>query len=159
MTDLLPTRTEMGPSTLESSPSLLEKNTVAWWKDDTLVYLQKVQLKDKAVERYSRLRALWVRVIIRAAFDLASHKDDRKLMYRKYADDADRWLFQKSHLFNSFVNICAMLDIDPAKFRNWAKGLTKDEVRKMEHMERTSNNIRPMSDEEIYDSFHRRFRR
>ncbi len=110
-----------------------------WWKDGTLVAIIAIQIADISLERYARLRALWVRVIVRAAYDVASHKDDKKVNCRKWAEDAERWLFSPSFLFNSFENICFMLSIDPEKFRSWAKNLTKDEVRKLEHMERSSS--------------------
>lgn len=79
-----------------------------------------------------------MRVIIRAAFDLASYKDDPRIALRKYADNAHKWLFDKSFLFNSFENVCAMLGLPPEPIRNWASSLTKEEVQKMEHLERGS---------------------
>jgi hypothetical protein len=91
------------------------------------------------LERYAGYKALWLRVIIRAAFDLASYKDDRRLEYRKYASNAKKWLFEESYLFNSFENICIMLQIPPGPIRQWASTLTKDEVQKMEHLERGSS--------------------
>lgn len=159
MTELPQAHLQMVPFAQELTPAPITPDNINWWPDETIVHILRLQVEDRAVERYARLRALWVRVIVRAAFDMASHKEDRKVSCRKWADDAERWLFQKSYLFNSFVSICSMLDIDPEKFRAWAKRLTKDEVRKMEHMERTSNNIRPMSDDEVFEAFHRNFRR
>jgi hypothetical protein len=95
-----------------------------------------VSTGNRTVERYAGYKALWMRVIIRAAFDLASYKDDRRVALRKYAESAHKWLFEKSLLFNSFENICAMLGIEPDPIREWASTLTKEDVQKMEHLER-----------------------
>ena len=136
----------------------LSPETIDWWPDETLVLILKLRIEDRAMERYSRLRALWVRVIIRAAFDLASRQENN-LAKQKEAESAERWLFGESHLFNSFENVCSMLDVNPERFRTWARNLSWKEVRKMEHMERTSSSVRAIDDDEVYGTFHRAFRR
>lgn len=97
-----------------------------------------INLRSHSPKRYHGFKALWVRVIIRAAFDLASYKDDKRLVKRKEADSAYKWLFSKSLLFNSFENVCAMVGWPPDQIREWASTLTKEEVQKMEHMERSN---------------------
>lgn len=131
----------------------------SWWPDGTFAEVMALDIDDRSSERYSRLQALWVRVIIRAAFDLASHKDDRKLACKKWALDAEKWLFSPSYLFNSFENVCAMIGIDPEKFRAWAKSLTKENVRKMEHMERTTSSSKQASDGDVFAIVQKNFRR
>jgi len=122
------------------------------WLLSQEVSCQKVKGQSRAEERYSGPKVLWMRVIVRAAFDLASYKNDNRLALRKYADNAHKWLFEKSHLFNSFENICAMLGLNAVPIRNWAAKLTKEEVMKMEHLDR-----RPLTDSfEILDRGSRR---
>lgn len=104
----------------------------------TDAFTVRVTSGNRTVERYSGHKALWLRVIIRAAFDLASYKNDPRLGLRKYADNAQKWLFDRSYLFNSFENVCIMLNLPPEPIRHWATSLTKEEVQKMEHLERGS---------------------
>jgi len=86
--------------------------------------------------RYAGIRALWLKVIIRAVFDWVTYRDSTKLDKRKYADSADAWLFQKNLLFNSFDNVCRQLDLDPNQIREQVRKMTKDDVSKIEHLER-----------------------
>ena len=86
--------------------------------------------------RYAGVRALWLKVIIRAVFDWVTYKDSTKLDKKKYAEGADAWLFQKSLLFNSFENVCRQLDLDPNQIREQVRKMTKDDVSKIEHLER-----------------------
>ena len=51
-------------------------------------------------------RVLWVKSIIRAAYDYALWKDASDLKLRKFAMDAAKWLFEPSSLFNGFENLC-----------------------------------------------------
>lgn len=158
------------PTALEASsttaPQLSDEEMYAlfgaepgWWSDGTYAEVMALDIDDRSPERYSRLQALWVRVIIRAAFDLASHKDDRKLACKKWALDAEKWLFSPSYLFNSFENVCSMIGIDPEKFRVWARSLTKEKVRKMEHMERTTSSSKQVSDGDVFAIVQKNFRR
>lgn len=89
-------------------------------------------------DRYSGVQALWIKVIIRAVFDWVSYRDSTRLPQKKYADGAHKWLFQSSNLFNSFENICEFLDLSPEKIRKWASSMSKDQVAKIEHLERES---------------------
>lgn len=101
-------------------------------------FVVSIRGSNRTVERYSGHKALWLRVIIRAAFDLASYRNDSRLVYRKHADNAQKWLFERNYLFNSFESVCALLNIPPDPIRHWACTLTKEDVQKMEHLERGS---------------------
>lgn len=90
-------------------------------------------------DRYVGYRALWLRVVIRATFDWVSYRDSLKMELRKEAERAHRWLFEKSELFNSFENVCHLVDLPPNALRAWAKALTKERVAKIEHLERDSS--------------------
>ena len=79
---------------------------------------------------------MWLKVIVRAAFDWVSYRDSDKLLQKKLADSASLWLFEPSDLFNGFDSICLSLDIDPCRVRSWVKGLSKDQIAKIEHLER-----------------------
>lgn len=95
-------------------------------------------------DRYSGYRVLWMRVIQRALFDWVlgrNCKDD--LVKLKRADMAYRWLFERNELFNSFENVCASLGIDPGQLRERALAMTEDDVKKIEHMERDSQEEEP----------------
>jgi hypothetical protein len=92
----------------------------------------------RSVDRYVGYRALWMKVIIRAAFDWVSYRDSPRIEFRKEAERAHRWLFGQNELINSFENICQLLDLSPSRLRDWAKALTKDHVAKIEHLERES---------------------
>jgi hypothetical protein len=87
-------------------------------------------------DRYVGIRVLWLKVIIRAVFDYVSYKDSLKLNQRKVAEAAANWLFEESEIFNGFANICVQLDLSAERVRTWAKSMTKDQVTKMEHLER-----------------------
>lgn len=94
------------------------------------------QIVRSSDRRYAGVRALWMKVIIRAVFDWVTYRDNSKVDKRKYAESAHDWLFKKSLLFNSFENICKNLDLDPQRIRNQTLKMTKDDVAKIEHMER-----------------------
>ena len=91
------------------------------------------------VDRYVGYRALWMKVIIRAAFDWVSYRDSSKLEQRKEAEKAFKWLFHQSVLFNSFENVCQLVDLPPDKIRRWVQTLTREHVAKIEHLERESS--------------------
>lgn len=100
------------------------------------VSLQRETLSTPVDDRYAGVRALWIKVIIRAVFDWVAYRDSSRLIQRKLADSAYTWLFKPSDLFNSFENVCHMLDIDPERVRRWANTMSKDQVAKIEHLER-----------------------
>lgn len=90
---------------------------------------------DRSV-KYSPYAVLWLRVITRAAFDFALWKDSSDFRTKKCAIDAERWLFQESAIWHSFDNICDIFHFPKEKLREWARSLTRDQVRKMEFRER-----------------------
>src|SRR5512140_3817167 len=73
----------------------------------------KCDTPQRGVDRYVGYRALWMKVIIRAAFDWVSYRDSTKLEQRKEAEKAYKWLFHQSTLFNSFENVCQLVDLPP----------------------------------------------
>lgn len=91
------------------------------------------------VERYVGYRALWMKVVIRAAFDWITYRDSLKLEQKKEAEKAYRWLFQPSCLFNSFENVCELfLGRTPDTVRQRILLMTKEHVIKIEHLDRES---------------------
>jgi hypothetical protein len=91
-------------------------------------------------ERYAGVRALWLKVIIRAIFDWVSWRDSKKPEHRKVAEQAHLWLFRPGKtVFNSLEGICEFLDISPAMVRSTALTMSKEQVIKVEHLERDSN--------------------
>jgi hypothetical protein len=90
-------------------------------------------------DRYAGIRALWLKVIIRAVFDWVQYRDSNRLPQKKLADGARSWLFEPSDVFNGFENLCFSLDVDPSKIRKWASALSKEQVAKIEHLDREPN--------------------
>jgi hypothetical protein len=95
-----------------------------------------MEIHDIGTARFAGVRALWVKVIIRAVFDWVTYKDAADLRQLKLAQGASVWLFSKSELFNSFENVCYYLDLNPDNIRTWAATLTRDQVVKIEHLQR-----------------------
>ncbi len=83
-------------------------------------------------EKYGAIRMLWIKVIIRAAYDYALWKESNNVRLRRMAEDAFRWLFAESTLANSFQNICIQYSLPMMKIRAYAKRLTREDVRKLE---------------------------
>lgn len=86
--------------------------------------------------RYDGVRALWIKVIIRAVFDWVTYKSSTKLAQRRLAESAFIWLFRPSLFFNGFESICSCLDVSPAVIRAWAGRITRRQVAKIELLER-----------------------
>lgn len=91
-------------------------------------------------DRYSSLRLLWIKVVIRAASDWVLYRESKNIKLRRWAEDAYRWLFEPSDLFNSLDNICYLFNLDKTLIRDFATNLTRDQVKKMEFLERNSVN-------------------
>lgn len=87
-------------------------------------------------ERYVPYRVLWAKVIIRAAYDYALWRDSKESRLRKFAQDAERWIFESSDLELSFENICFAFDFPVEKIRKRTRALTKQDVKKLEFRER-----------------------
>lgn len=86
-------------------------------------------------QRYSPYRTLWLRVIIRAAFDYAQNKTSRDLRNRRVAEEAYRWLFEENHSLFSFQNLCEAYGFPRERLREWARKITKKDVKKMEQLD------------------------
>ena len=91
--------------------------------------------------RYSGVRALWLKVILRAIFDWITYRDSTKLMQRKLAENAQSWLFKPNCLFNSFENICKYLDVDVDTVRDRASHMTRCDIAKIEFLEREGDGL------------------
>ncbi len=87
-------------------------------------------------ERYVPYKVLWAKVIIRAAYDYALWKDSKDLRLKKFAQDAERWLFEPSDIELSFENICSSFDFPIERIRTRTRAMTKDDVKKLEFRER-----------------------
>ena len=74
---------------------------------------------------------LWAAVLRRAAYDIALYKRDRRLKFRKWGDDAYRWMFaEDTENINSFLNLCYFLNQNPTQFRRNTLRLKKKDVHK-----------------------------
>jgi hypothetical protein len=93
---------------------------------------------------YAPYRLLWVKVIIRAAYDYALWKDSKDLRHRKFAEDARKWLFDPSDLEFGLPNICEIWGFPLEKIRRFARNLTKEEVKKLEFKERQGRELVPL---------------
>lgn len=87
-------------------------------------------------ERYVPYKVLWAKVIIRASYDYALWKDSKDLRLKKFAQDAERWLFEPSDVELSFENICSSFDFPIERIRQRTREMTKDDVKKLEFRER-----------------------
>jgi hypothetical protein len=89
-----------------------------------------------AQDRYAGYRALWLKVVIRAIFDWVCYRDSLKLEKRKMAENAATWLFEPSKLINGLESICHSLDLSPELVREKARQMSKEQIAKIEHLER-----------------------
>ena len=103
--------------------------------------MQQEQLYPITEDRYAGVRALWLKVIIRAIFDWVTYRDSPKIRERKLAEQAQLWLFKSANIFNSFEGICEFLDVPVEKVRAVASSMTREQVAKIEHLERESGAI------------------
>lgn len=87
-------------------------------------------------ERYVPYKVLWAKVIIRAAYDYALWRESKDMRLRKYAQDAERWIFESSNLALSFESICFAFDFPVERIRKRTRALTKYDVKKLEFRER-----------------------
>lgn len=102
------------------------------------------------------IRLLWIKAIFRAAFDYALYRNHRDLKLRKFALDAERWLFEPSHLVNSLEHICHALDIDIEKIRVFSRKVTREQVKKMEFLERAGGKSSARALMEVLGPTHRK---
>jgi hypothetical protein len=101
--------------------------------------LQETPMRKPAEDRYGGIRILWIRVILRAMYDWISYRDSFDVQKLKWAQQAEEWLFKDSSLFNGLNNVCHLINITPSMVRLRACSMTKDDVVKMEHLERTNS--------------------
>jgi hypothetical protein len=94
-------------------------------------------------ERYTPYKMIWLKVIIRAVYDYVMWRNSPKVMNRKLADDAARWLFEPSMHANGFEYLCEIMSLPQNDIRKWARRLTPDDVQKLELKER-DNLLGPM---------------
>lgn len=107
------------------------------------VYRPRKSTSSGPADRYAPYRLLWVKVIIRAAYDYALWKDSKDLRHRKFAEDARKWIFDKSDLENSLAHLCELWGLPLEKIRKFARELTKDDVKKLEFKERQGRELAP----------------
>lgn len=100
------------------------------------VYRPRKNSSSGSIDRYAPYRLLWVKVIIRAAYDYALWKDSKDIRHRKFAEDAGKWLFDSSDLENSLSHLCELWNLPLEKIRHFAKNLSKEDVKKLEFKER-----------------------
>ena len=109
------------------------------------VYRSRRNPSSGPADRYAPYRLLWVKVIIRAAYDYALWKDSKDLRHRKFAEEARKWLFERSDLENSLEHLCELWGLPLEKIRRFARNLTKDDVKKLEFKERQGRDLTQMA--------------
>ena len=84
-------------------------------------------------------RLLLAAILRRACFDIALYRATPDLKRRKIWKDAHQWMFNDDVMalppedrFTSFLNICTLLDQDPATIRRKTLKLTRKDVKKFE---------------------------
>jgi len=134
---------------LAESPRVIEtevpKQVPKLEPPETRVYRVRRSTSSGPSDRYAPYRLLWVKVIIRAAYDYALWKDSKDLRHRKFAEDARKWLFETSDLENSLAHLCELWGLPLEKIRRFARNLTKEDVKKLEFKERQGRDLTPPS--------------
>jgi len=102
---------------------------------------QRRRVVSSGGDRYAPYRLLWVKVIIRAAYDFALWKDAKNINHRKFAEDARKWLFEPSELDFGLSSICEVWGFPIEKIRHYARNLTKEDVKKLEFKERQGRDL------------------
>ncbi len=115
-------------------------------------YIEKRKLPE-----HEAIRLLWIKVILRAAYDWVLYRDSKNNTYKKIAGDAFRWLFEisketvivnmnnkfivvDSSGFNTLEKLCDVLDIEIESVRKFANKLTRGDVKKLEFLDRSKKN-------------------
>ena len=78
-------------------------------------------------------------VILRAALDWVHYRNHRDIRKCRLSVKAHAWLFtehpsgsmKEMDKIMCFENLCMVIDLDPDTVRNWLRGLTVDEIRKL----------------------------
>jgi len=84
-------------------------------------------------------KLLLASIIRRAAYDIALYKTSASLSKRRLYAEAHAWMFtddldrvHPDDRFTSFLNICMLLDQDPATIRRKSLRLTRKDVKKFD---------------------------
>ncbi len=120
----------------------------------------------RKLPEHEAIRLLWIKVILRAAYDWVLYRDSKNNTHKKIASDACRWLFEisketvtikinnkwlivDSSGFNTLEKLCDVLDIDVESVRKFATKLTRGDVKKLEFLDRSKKNKDPFAIEDI----------
>lgn len=112
-------------------------------------------LPQKKINEHECFRLLWIKVILRAAYDWVLYRNSKSHIYKNIAEDAYRWIFDPpkerkkivvgktevivhTQEFNSLENICDAINLDVDSVRRFSKRLTRDMVKKLEFLERST---------------------
>lgn len=119
----------------------------------------------KKVSEHECFRLLWIKVILRAAYDWVLYRNSKNHITKNIAESAYRWLFDPEAIKhritignktkvilvqapNSLENICDAIDLDVDSVRRFAKRLTRADIKKMEFLERSTKKKGPIPVEE-----------
>ncbi len=121
--------------------------------DNFMIFVDEELIQPRKDELYENFRLLWIKVILRAAYDWVLYKDSKGRAAQRVAEGAYRWLFE-DHIetikvvvdnkvvvkltrpFNSLIFLCTELDLDIETVRSFARSLSKKEIRKLEFFTR-----------------------
>ena len=121
--------------------------------DNFMILVDDEIIQPKKDELYENFRLLWIKVILRAAYDWVLYRDAKNRASRRIAESAYKWLFEDyfekiryrkgnkvtvklERPFNSLFFLCRELDLDIKKVRIFATTLSKKEIRKLEFFTR-----------------------
>lgn len=121
--------------------------------DNFVVKVDEELIQPRRLEIYENFRLLWIKVILRAAYDWVLYRDSKNQAYKRIADNAEIWLFGNylekirrkidgrivitlERPSNSLDCLCEELDLDIGTVRKFAKRLTKKDIRKLEFFTR-----------------------
>jgi hypothetical protein len=127
--------------------------------DNFVVKVDEELIQPRRLEIYENFRLLWIKVILRAAYDWVLYRDSKNQAYKRIADSADIWLFGDymekirrevdgvvrivlERPANSLHCLCEELDLDIETVRRFAKRLTKKDIRKLEFFTRNRKNVK-----------------
>lgn len=80
-------------------------------------------------------KILLAAIIRRAAFDIALYRNDHRLVNRRIAGSAIKWMFSDARdEVTSFMTICDFLDQDPTWIRSKTMVLNRGDVKKFDRV-------------------------
>ena len=135
----IPPPPQLAPRVLEEAKTV----NLTVWSEPSLEEKRRWFISVPFHEEYfTPCRVMWIKVIIRAAYDYALWRDSSDLRQRKYAHDAAKWLFDEDdHLLNSFKSICFLCRLPEEELKVWARKLTRAQVKKFEFLERNGKDF------------------